>query len=86
MPGDYLCPIAIIIQLFNYDPRPLLDPLFSINNRAFLAPVVHKILLTHLAASSILPNNYFNYFFCKGIVQHIYNYGFIELQTAYLGQ
>jgi hypothetical protein len=66
--GDHLCPIAAIIWLFNYNPRPLSDPLFSINNKAFLAPVVYKILLTYLAAGSILLNSYSNYSFCRGAV------------------
>jgi hypothetical protein len=66
--GDYLYPIAVIIYLFNRDPRPLLDLLFSVNNRVFLAPVVYKILLTYLAAGSILPNSYSNYSFYRGVV------------------
>ena len=77
--GDCLCPIAVIIQLFNCNPQPLLDPLFSTNNKAFLVLVVYKILLTYLAASSILPNSYSNYFFSRGTVQYIYNYSFIKL-------
>jgi len=77
--GDCLCPIAVIIRLFNRNPRPLLDLLFSINNRAFLAPVVRKILLTCLAASGILPNSYSNYFFRRGAAQYMYNYGFAKL-------
>jgi hypothetical protein len=84
--GDYLYPIAAMICLFNYNPQPLLDPLFSVNNRAFLAPVVCKILLTHLAASSILPNSYSNYSFYRGAAQHVHNYGFIKSQTVQLGQ
>ena len=62
--GGYLYFIAVIIQLFNRNPRPLLNPLFSTNNRVFLALVVYKILLTCLAAGSILPNSYFSY--CNG--------------------
>jgi hypothetical protein len=69
--GDRLYPIAIIIYLFNYNPQPLLDLLFSVNNKAFLVLVVYKILLTHLATSGILPNSYFNHFFYRGIAQHI---------------
>jgi len=79
IPEDRLCPIAAIIRLFNRNPRPLLDLLFSVNNRAFLALVIRKILLTHLAAGGILPNGYSNYSFYRGAVQHIYNYSFIEL-------
>jgi len=79
IPGDRLCPVAAIIQLFNRDPRPLLDPLFSVNNRAFSALVVHKILLTHLAAGGILPNGYSNHFFRRGAVQYTHNYSFAEL-------
>jgi hypothetical protein len=75
---DCLCPIAVIIYLFNRDPQPLLDPLFSVNNRAFSVLVVCKILSTRLAASSILLNSYFNYSFYKGVAQHAYNYGFIK--------
>jgi hypothetical protein len=67
IPGDRLYPIAVIIRLFNRNPRPLLDLLFSVNNTAFLAPVVRKILLTRLAGSGILPNGYSNYSFCRGI-------------------
>ncbi|OCK89035.1 uncharacterized protein K441DRAFT_586149 [Cenococcum geophilum 1.58] len=77
--GDHLYPIAVIIRLFNRNPRPLLDLLFSVNNKAFLALVVRKILLTRLAASGILPNGYSNYSFYRGVAQYIYNYGFIEL-------
>jgi hypothetical protein len=76
--GDRLCPIAVMICLFNHDPQPLSDPLFSVNNRAFLAPVVRKILLTYLAAGGILLNSYFNHSFCRGAAQYIYNYSFIE--------
>jgi len=65
---DRLYPIAVIIRLFNRNPWPLLDLLFSVNNRAFLAPVVRKILLTHLAAGGILPNSYSNHFFYRGAV------------------
>ncbi|OCK89546.1 uncharacterized protein K441DRAFT_583756, partial [Cenococcum geophilum 1.58] len=65
--GDRLCPIAVIIRLFNRNPRPLLDLLFSINNKAFSALVVRKILLTRLATSGILPNGYSNHFFRRGI-------------------
>jgi len=79
IPGDRLCPIAVIIRLFNRDPRPLLDLLFSVNNIAFSAPVVRKILLTYLAGGGILPNGYSNYSFHRGIAQHIYNYGFAKL-------
>jgi len=71
-----------MIQLFNYNPRPLLDLLFSVNNKAFSALVVRKILLTRLAAGGILPNGYSNHSFRRGAAQHIYNYGFIESQTA----
>ena len=78
IPEDRLYPIAAIIQLFNCDLRPLSDPLFSVNNKAFLVLVIHKILLTHLAASSILPNSYSNHSFYRGAVQHIYNCGFIK--------
>ncbi|OCK97277.1 uncharacterized protein K441DRAFT_547946, partial [Cenococcum geophilum 1.58] len=53
--------------------------LFSVNNKAFSALVVRKILLTHLAAGGILPNGYSNHSFCRGAAQHVYNYGFIEL-------
>ncbi|OCK87926.1 uncharacterized protein K441DRAFT_591540, partial [Cenococcum geophilum 1.58] len=77
--GDYLYPIAVIIRLFNRNPWPLLDLLFSVNNKAFSALAVCKILLTYLAASGILPNGYSNYSFRRGIAQHMYNYGFIEL-------
>jgi len=77
--GDCLYPIAIIIRLFNRNPQPLLNLLFSINNKAFLALVVYKILLTYLAASGILPNSYSNYSFYRGVAQYIYNYGFTEL-------
>jgi hypothetical protein len=84
--GDRLCPIAVIICLFNYNPWPLSDPLFSINNRVFSAPVVCKILLTYLAAGGILPNSYSNYSFCRGTVQHVYNYSFIKSQTVQLSQ
>ena len=75
---DCLCPIAAIIWLFNCDPQPLLDPLFSVNNKAFSAPVVRKILLIYLAAGGILPNSYFNHSFHRGAAQHIYNCGFTE--------
>jgi hypothetical protein len=85
VPENRLCPIATIIYLFNYDPRPLSDLLFSVNNRVFSAPVVYKILSTCLAASGILPNSYSNYSFCRGVAQYIYNYGFVESQTAQLG-
>jgi hypothetical protein len=33
--GDCLYPIVIMIYLFNYNPRPLLNLLFSVDNRAF---------------------------------------------------
>ena len=66
--GDYLCPMAAIIWLFNYNPRPLSDPLFSVNNKAFSALVVCKILLICLATSSILPNSYSNHSFYRGVV------------------
>jgi len=79
IPGDYLCPMAVIIRLFNRDPRPLLDLLFSVNNIVFLAPVVYKILLTRLAGGGILPNSYSNYFFRRGAAQHTHNCGFAEL-------
>ena len=82
VPGDRLCPIAAIIRLFNYNPRPLLDPLFSINNKAFSAPVIRKILLTRLAASGILPNGYSNHSFYRGIAQYAYNCGFAKSQTV----
>jgi len=85
IPGDRLCPVAVIIQLFNRDPRPLSDPLFSVNNRAFSAPVVRKILLTRLAGGGILPNGYSNHSFHRGAAQHAHNCGFAELQTAQLG-
>jgi hypothetical protein len=75
---DYVYPMAVIIYLFNYNPRPLLNPLFSVNNKVFLALVVYKILLTYLAASSILPNSYSNYSFYRGAVQYIYNCGFAK--------
>jgi hypothetical protein len=68
IPGDCLCPVAAIIRLFNCNPRPLLDLLFSVNNIAFLALVVRKILLTRLASSGILPNGYSNYSFYRGAV------------------
>ena len=77
--GDRLCPIAAIIRLFNCNPWPLLNPLFSVNNKAFSTPVVCKILLTRLTAGGILPNSYSNHFFYRGVVQYIYNCGFIEL-------
>ena len=77
--GDCLCPIAAIIWLFNYNPQPLLDLLFSVNNKAFSVLVVCKILLTCLAAGGILLNGYSNHSFCRGAVQHIYNYDFAEL-------
>ena len=80
--GDHLCPIAAIIRLFNCDPRPLLDLLFSVNNKAFSALVVYKILLMRLAASGILPDGYSNYFFRRGTAQHIYNYGFAKSQMV----
>jgi hypothetical protein len=79
IPGDCLCPIAVIIQLFNRDPRPLSDPLFSVNNKAFSVLVVCKILLTRLAASSILPNGYSNHSFYRGAVQYVHNCSFIKL-------
>jgi len=68
----------MIIHLFNRDPRPLSDLLFSVNNRAFLALVVRKILLTYLAAGGILPNGYSNHSFCRGAAQHVHNCGFAE--------
>ena len=71
-----------MIWLFNYNSRPLSDPLFSVNNKAFLVLVVRKILLTYLAAGDILPNSYSNHFFCRSTVQYIHNCGFIESQTA----
>ena len=77
--GDCLCPIAIIIWLFNYNLRPLLNLLFSVNNKAFSVLVVRKILSTRLAAGGILPNSYFNHSFYKGVVQYAHNCGFIEL-------
>ena len=64
--GDRLYPIAIIIRLFNCNPRPLSDLLFSVNNKAFLALVVHKILSICLTTSSILPNSYSNHSFYRG--------------------
>jgi len=64
--GDRLCPVAAIIQLFNRNPRPLLDPLFSVNDRAFSALVVRKILLTRLAGGGILPDGYSNHSFRRG--------------------
>ena len=76
---DCLCSIAVIIRLFNCDPQPLSDLLFSVNNKIFSALVVYKILLTRLAAGSILLNSYSNHSFCRGAVQYIYNCGFIEL-------
>jgi hypothetical protein len=76
--GDHLYPIAVIIRLFNYNPRPLLDLLFSVNNIAFSAPVVYKILSTHLAGGGILPNGYSNHSFRRGVAQYIYNYSFAE--------
>ena len=78
VPGDRLCPVAAMIRLFNRDPRPLSDPLFSANDRAFSAPVVRKILLTRLAAGGILPDGY-NHSFRRGAAQHAYNRGFAEL-------
>ena len=81
---DYLCPIAAIIQLFNYNFWPLLDLLFSVNDKTFLVLVVYKILLTRLAADSILFNSYFNHSFYRGAVQYIYNCGFIKSQTVQL--
>ena len=54
IPGDRLCPVAAIIQLFNRNPWPLLNPLFSVNDKAFSALVVRKILLTCLATGGIL--------------------------------
>jgi len=79
IPGDRLYPIAAIIRLFNRNPQPLLDLLFSVNNRAFSALVVRKILLTRLAAGGILPNGYSNHSFRRGAAQHTYNYSFAEL-------
>ena len=79
------CPIAVIIWLFNRDPRPLSDPLFSVNDKVFLVPVVCKILLMYLVTGGILPDSYFNYSFYRGAAQHIYNYGFVKSQTAQLG-
>ena len=76
--GDRLYPIAAIIWLFNYNPQPLLNLLFSINNKAFSALVVRKILLTRLATGGILPNGYSNYSFCRGTVQYIYNCNFVK--------
>jgi hypothetical protein len=84
--GDCLYPMAVMIRLFNHDPWPLLNPLFSVNDRAFLALVVCKILLTYLAAGGILPNSYSNYSFYRGAVQYIYNYSFIKSQTVQLGR
>ena len=78
IPGDRLCPVAAMIRLFNRDPRPLLDLLFSVNNRAFSALVVRKILLTRLAGGGILPDGYSNYSFRRGIAQYTYNCGFAE--------
>jgi hypothetical protein len=75
---DCLYPVAAMIQLFNHNPWPLLDPLFSVNNRAFSALVVCKILSTCLAASSILLNGYSNHSFYRGAAQHIHNYGFTK--------
>jgi hypothetical protein len=86
IPGDRLYPVAAIIRLFNRDPRPLLDLLFSVNNRAFSAPVVRKILSTRLAAGGILPNGYSNHSFRRGVAQHAHNCGFAESQTAQLGR
>ncbi|OCK90125.1 uncharacterized protein K441DRAFT_580452, partial [Cenococcum geophilum 1.58] len=77
--GDHLYPIAAIIRLFNYNPQPLLDLLFSVNNKVFSALVVRKILLTRLAASGILPNGYSNHSFYRGAAQYTYNCGFTEL-------
>jgi len=68
IPGDRLYPIAVIIRLFNRDPRPLLNLLFSVNNTAFSALIVRKILLTRLAGGGILPNGYSNYSFRRGAV------------------
>ena len=68
VPGDHLCPMAAIIRLFNYNPWPLSDPLFSVNNKAFSVLVVRKILLIYLAAGSILPNGYSNHSFRRGVV------------------
>ena len=76
---DHLYPIAAMIRLFNHNPQPLLNLLFSVNDKAFLVLIVYKILLTRLAISSILPNSYSNYSFCRSIVQYTHNYGFIEL-------
>ena len=64
--GDRLYPMAVIIRLFNRDPRPLLDLLFSVNNIVFSALVVRKILLTRLAGGGILPNGYSNHSFYRG--------------------
>ena len=64
--GDRLCPVAAMIWLFNYNPRPLSNPLFSVNNKAFSVPVVRKILLMCLTAGGILPNSYSNHSFCRG--------------------
>jgi len=86
IPGDHLYPIAAIIRLFNRNPQPLSDLLFSVNNKAFSALVVYKILLTRLADGGILPNSYSDHSFHRGAAQHIYNYGFAELQTAQLGR
>ena len=83
--GDRLYPIAVVIWLFNRDPQPLSNPLFSINNKAFLTLVIYKILLIHLTTNSILPNSYSNYSFYKGAVQYIYNYSFIKSQIVQLG-
>ena len=66
--GDRLYPIAVIIWLFNCNPQPLSDPLFSVNNKAFSVLVVRKILLTRLAAGGILPDGYSNHFFCRGVI------------------
>jgi hypothetical protein len=66
--GNRLCPIAAIIWLFNYNPWPLSDPLFSVNNKAFSALVIYKILSTHLATNSILPDSYSNHSFYRGAV------------------
>ena len=82
---DCLCPIAVIIRLFNCNPRPLSDPLFSVNDKAFSVLVVRKILLTRLAAGGILPNGYFNHSFRRGVVQYVYNCGFAKSQTVQLG-
>ena len=78
--------MAVIIRLFNHNPWPLLDLLFSVNNIAFSAPVVHKILSTRLAGGGILPNGYSNHSFRRGAAQYTHNCGFAESQTAQLGR